>query len=194
MKIADNLQLEDFLEDEHRTNWLNEMCDDGDEELEENAAIRFEENWKMRHEKMNAESFCFNKNEFKADLLCAALQTHLNHTQLRAILDVLGKHLPSADLPKDPRTLLNTPRMLNIIKSDDNQSEYWHYGLEKSLLNVLRHCEIANESTISITVGIDGLPIYKSSRLEFWPILYTIEEYRKIIPPMCIGIYCGRGS
>lgn len=38
---------------------------------------------------------------------------------------------------------------------------------------------------------MDGLPIYKSSKDEFWPILFNIFEMPEI-KPMVIGIYCGK--
>lgn len=46
---------------------------------------------------------------------------------------------------------------------------------------------------ISCNINLDGLPIYKSSRYEFWPILFNIYEFPKL-KPMIIGIYCGKGK
>lgn len=46
---------------------------------------------------------------------------------------------------------------------------------------------------ISIKINIDGLPVYKSSKDEFWPILFNIEEAPGL-PPMIIGVYSGKSK
>lgn len=43
---------------------------------------------------------------------------------------------------------------------------------------------------IDLTFNIDGLPLHKSSKFEFWPILFNIHNMPNI-NPMVIGIYCG---
>lgn len=40
---------------------------------------------------------------------------------------------------------------------------------------------------------MDGLPIYKSSREEFWPILFNIFEMPNVAP-MVAGIYSGKSK
>lgn len=42
-------------------------------------------------------------------------------------------------------------------------------------------------------INIDGLPVYKSSRQEFWPILCKIHEL-PFVKPLVIGIYSGLGK
>ena len=41
-----------------------------------------------------------------------------------------------------------------------------------------------------INVSIDGLPLFKSSNLQFWPILFNIHEMPEV-PVMIAAIYCG---
>ena len=41
-----------------------------------------------------------------------------------------------------------------------------------------------------MTVNIDGLPICRSSKTEFWPILCAIDEMPDI-PIMVVGVYSG---
>lgn len=65
---------------------------------------------------------------------------------------------------------------------------YWHQGLEFCLKSVLKH--LKNPLTISININIDGLPIYKSSMKNFWPILFNIQEFPDI-KPLIIGIFYG---
>lgn len=68
---------------------------------------------------------------------------------------------------------------------------YWHHGLELCLKKCLSNR--AAPDTISLNINIDGLPIYKSSKCELWPILCNIYEIPEI-KPIVIGIYCGYGK
>lgn len=53
--------------------------------------------------------------------------------------------------------------------------------------------DILIPQTISCNINMDGLPIYRSNKLEFWPILLNICELPSL-RPMVIGIYCGKGK
>ena len=44
-----------------------------------------------------------------------------------------------------------------------------------------------------MNINFDGLPIYKSSKEEFWPILFNVQEVPKFNPTV-IGIYSGKGK
>lgn len=110
----------------------------------------------------------------------------ISQTALKALVEILNTYLRS-DLPKDPRTLMKTPRCLEIIEMKDG-GKYWHHGLEKSLQNRLKH--VTTDLSISININVDGLPIYKSSANHFWPIIANIHELSHI-QPMVIGIYYG---
>lgn len=45
------------------------------------------------------------------------------------------------------------------------------------------------DSVIKIVIGVDGLPLSKSSSSQFWPILGYIHPHKEIVFP--IGIYHG---
>lgn len=45
-------------------------------------------------------------------------------------------------------------------------------------------------TTLSLQFSIDGLPLFKSSKLQFWPILSCLKcDYTK--SPFVVGIFCG---
>lgn len=47
---------------------------------------------------------------------------------------------------------------------------------------------------ISLNIHLDGLPLFKSSKDELWPILFfNIQEYPRI-KPMVIGVYHGKSK
>lgn len=68
--------------------------------------------------------------------------------------------------------------------------QYWHYGLQKCLEDVYYDTKMSHD--ISININIDGLPIFKSSKNAFWPILFNINEIQ--VKPMIIGVYYGKGK
>ncbi len=56
------------------------------------------------------------------------------------------------------------------------------YLLDNSLINNL------NTSDLKISINIDGMPLYKSSHISAWPILFKIHG---VFRPVIIGIYVG---
>lgn len=92
-------------------------------------------------------------------------------------------------VPKDVRTLLNTVKTVDI--NPCSSGEYWHNGLNFFLQQYMK--KLNENITININVNIDGLPTYKSSKVEFWPILCNIQDM-SAVPVMVVGIYCGIGK
>lgn len=73
-------------------------------------------------------------------------------------------------VPKNHRTLLSTPRNNQI--EDVAGGKFWYHGLAKSLKQIFRM--MSHEITIRLKINIDGLPLFKSSNLTFYPILTSI--------------------
>lgn len=95
------------------------------------------------------------------------------HVQRRALSKLL-KILISFGLnflPKDSRTLLVTPRSVNIENRAGGQ--YWHNGLKIGLKSIFS--QLTSNLNIDMNINIDGLPLFKSSPVEFWPILGNIR-------------------
>lgn len=130
----------------------------------------------------------FNKKEasFKELIASWAVKESINQKQLRGLLTILKTHSCHNDLPSDPRTLLQTPRQLEIY--DISFGTYWHYGLKKGVINISNEIEQVETGKIEIVIGIDGLPISKSSGSQLWPILGRIFSSNKVF---IIGIYHG---
>lgn len=86
------------------------------------------------------------------------------------LLKLLKKRGHSS-LPMDARTLLKTPAKVNVVKM--GSGEFWYGGLETKLVDV---CKTNNLSeTLELTIHIDGTPIYKSSKSEFWPVQCSVN-------------------
>lgn len=118
-----------------------------------------------------------------------ALLFGISHVALAALLLILRFFFPAAQLPKDARTLLGTPRK-TIIRSVE-PGNYFHYGLLRGIVDELNkhsnHAGIHNCS-ISIDIGIDGLPLAKSSKSQLWPILGSVKTTIANWKPFVIGM------
>lgn len=90
-----------------------------------------------------------------------------------AINDLLGILISSGidSIPKNHRTLQKTPTNLEI--NTVAGGHYWHNGLEKCLMQIF--CKLDRDIEISLNFNIDGLPLYKSSTIAFYPILAAIH-------------------
>lgn len=106
------------------------------------------------------------------------------------LLKMLSENIPEIQLPKDPRSIVKTPSMKTVLIPDNFGGSYWHYGLEKALKNSLDCFKYS--PMVELNINFDGLPVFKTSRAEFWPILFNIHG-KPEIPPMVIGIYFGKG-
>uniref|UniRef100_A0A182PWS7 MULE transposase domain-containing protein n=1 Tax=Anopheles epiroticus TaxID=199890 RepID=A0A182PWS7_9DIPT len=93
-----------------------------------------------------------------------------------------------ADIPSDTRTLLQTNRAQAIIK-DINGGKFWYYGIEKCISNYFSN-KRPPFAELSINIFVDGLPLYKSSSIQFWPILLSLHDMPNV-SPMVVGVFCG---
>lgn len=88
----------------------------------------------------------------------------------RRALSALLKILLSAGLwylPSDSRALLKTPRNVSVI--DMCGGKYWHGGLKSNIEKLFTG--IKENIAIKLSFNVDGLPLFKSSKITFWPIL-----------------------
>lgn len=117
-----------------------------------------------------------------------SLNFNISHIALNGLLKGLKNHECFKDLPVDSRTLLSTPK--NICQSIQTVMPgiYYHFGLSSAILKYTPN----NVTEVNIAIGIDGVPLSKSSGGQFWPILgYIMSESssrKKVFP---IGIYYG---
>lgn len=93
-------------------------------------------------------------------------------------------------VPKDCRTLLKTPSICNDIVNMP-PGAYIHLGIEKGIFEKIhKNILTDNLEILPVTINIDGLPLSKSSKSQFWPILMSIDIL-EISEPFIVGIYHG---
>lgn len=88
-------------------------------------------------------------------------------------------------LPKDRRGLVSTPRHVNAV--DKCGGSYIYVGIEENLAK--KYKNTTGGSIINLLVNFDGLPLFKSSGVQLWPILAMVEGSRD---PFLVGLFCGQ--
>jgi len=118
-----------------------------------------------------------------------AAKYNVSHKCMNDILSIFWSE--GHDVPKDVKTLLNTPKKYNIISVDPGS--YIHLGIDLMFLSILKtykNCFNNAEIMIEQGLNIDGFSIAKASKSVFWPILLSIVNIpcmSKLVIP--IGIY-----
>jgi len=106
----------------------------------------------------------------------------------RALLKLLLKSHP--DLPKDPRTLMRSQKDLPVQKIAGGL--YYHFGIASGLSSVFEEVGVVG-CYINLQVNIDGLPLFKSTSGQFWPILGLVSNCLKR-RPFVIGLFYGNAK
>jgi hypothetical protein len=125
----------------------------------------------------------------KVELADWATTHNVAHATLSDLLLIIRKWIP--ELPKDPRTLLSTPRESDV--SVVAGGSYFYFGLQKTLNNVIDTYKLVHEldnEQLSLLVNIDGIPLFKSCNTTLWPILCTVKEFPSVVP-FAVALYCG---
>lgn len=133
-------------------------------------------------------------NSFVNKLKFWSINRKVPHSTLEELLCILRQVDDLSDLkqlPKDPRTLLSTPK--STIFRNVVPGQYYHFGLKNGLENIFKHIDVSYIMCEQIEVGIniDGLPISKSSTSQLYPILCLIQNIDILPNIFPIGIYHG---
>ena len=121
------------------------------------------------------------KDEFKK----SAMKTSMNATQINAMLKLFKRFDIGVDLPLSSRTLLNTPR--NIVIQNISDVDYYNFGVENQIIqNLKTNYQDFDKDIIYLTLNIDGIPFFKSSKSSCWPILLCSNIYPETVYPVAI--------
>ncbi|XP_036329668.1 uncharacterized protein LOC118741800 [Rhagoletis pomonella] len=123
--------------------------------------------------------------DFMSKLADWAIKYKIAHSAVSELL-VLLRSEGKTELPKDARTLLHTPR--NVVIQTMGSGSFWYYGIENCLRNAFR--DINQTIQVLLNFNVDGLPLFRSSKFQFWPVLIDIANMHEI-RPMVVAIYFG---
>lgn len=124
-----------------------------------------------------------------------ATTNSITHVALGKLLGLLGEWMPNENFPKDARTLLQTPRKISTVSKCGG--DYFYFGirgyLEETLASgIVEFTHSMNKfknwpNLLTLKIGIDGVPLSKSSNLQFWPILVSVDQARhKKVHVICL--------
>lgn len=126
------------------------------------------------------------------------IENKINFVQLNSLLKILNNFYPELKLPNDGRTLLGAVRTCNInpMKScKGSDGEYIYFGivptLNQYMKNVILRNQIVEAGVIYLSFNVDGIPIFKSSNKQLWPILGHIHLHDVVINPFIIAMFFG---
>lgn len=125
-----------------------------------------------------------------------ALTSNTPHTQIEKLFNIIKPVVK--DLPKTPKTFFESTSGQNHIieefpsssKNPRVKSEYVYFGIAenlKRLINVMAHLNFL----IILQFFVDGLPLYKSSTVQFWPLLGYIVSECNLYEPFIVACFCG---
>lgn len=160
----------EFSETEEYTNILHDSDNHNDGDSSETI---------NNMSRMNSDSKSFLRNW--------ALKNNITLSSLSELLNWLSTKPDLSDIPKDARTLLNTPRTTDVQNMGSGQ--FYYFGLRKKLTIVVKHKRV---SLLELDFNVDGLPLYKSSNLQFWPILCRINKLPESV--FAVAIFCGKSK
>lgn len=121
---------------------------------------------------------------FNFKLRSWTVKFNINLVALTFLLKLLREQ-GFSHLPKDARTLLQTPKTVPVTNIGPNK--FWY----RSLIDKLKElCKIKNfPKNLELGIHIDGFPPFVSSKLEFWPIQCWIKGV--VMKPFIIGLHFG---
>ena len=129
-----------------------------------------------------------------------AINHQIKHSALKDLLIIL-KSQYDPQLPSDPRTLCKTPSNISSQIKKICGGEYFHFGLtnclNEFLSDTVSDLEKSKVTTVFLRINCDGIPLFKSSGKQFWPILvqfYTDYDMTTYSKPMPVGIFLGNSK
>lgn len=128
-------------------------------------------------------------------------QNNIKFNAMRELLTILNRTDPHFQLPSDPRTLMKTPS--KIITSNVSGGQFAYFGIRSALItrivcgldsskkvsNLISSLQAQVSSPlITISIGVDGIPLTKSTNKQFWPILGIVDRSINSLP-FVIGLF-----
>lgn len=111
------------------------------------------------------------------------------HGLSKFCIDELLKMLRSdgnVNLPKDSRTLLQTPKLINYEEKCGGQ--YIYFGMNEGLESIVGlESFFSDDNSLKLNFNIDGILVFKSTGTQFWPILCSVGHYT----PFIVAIFYG---
>lgn len=123
----------------------------------------------------------------------AVMNPPIPHSRLEGLLNILRNDY--SNLPKSAKTFLGTNSATydieNFIENVDGQFVY--FGITGNLKKTINPA-VHEVNSIELIFNVDGIPLFKSSSKEVWPILCKVFNHPDVYAPFAVAIYCGDGK
>ena len=149
---------------------------------EQNCVIHKEEEEHFEERRHFEESEEIN---LRQKLKVCYLETKPTRSCLEKLLAVLSEE--GLEVPLTAAAFLGKKNTITLRKASPGC--YCHLGIEKQLKKV-EHI-LQDYEIIEVDINIDGIPLFKSSRTQLWPILIKVVNTKEKITPMPVGIFAG---
>lgn len=174
-------EIEDYLHDKI----YEELCESLDSNLEK---VYFEGQKYSYSDSSDSENDVeVEENDFDLAEELKDIGLQINNREITNNLLKILQKAGHNELPNNAEKLLNTPKQTIITSCQSG--EYMHYGLIKALEDFVRR-KVILPYVLEIDVGIDGLPLSKSTNRKLWPITGRIRNSTRL-PPFLVGAYHG---
>lgn len=127
---------------------------------------------------------------FREHLASCFVHNNLTHVQGNKILSILRMHSCFSNLPKDVRTLINTPRNRATL-SKVEPGEYIHLDVETEIIKSLSNVSFVCPNKLELDFSTYGCTLDKSGCIHIWPIQCRIANIQNT-KPIVVGIYKGK--
>lgn len=181
---ADDGVNEEYMNAKHNLNDFIEMIDVDEIEEELNNDTAFLDIFESDDEIILNENI---DEKLVKRLKNIVIEHNVTRQVTEKILGALNEY--GCKVPLSKAGLLRTKKKNRRI-SDCNGGKYLHIGISENLKQK-KLGEVLN-GEIVIDVGIDGLPLFKSSRTCVWPIIGNIINSKQRKNPFLIGCYVGK--
>ena len=105
---------------------------------------------------------------------------------MNELLEILSSN-GHPDIPKDFRTVIRTPRAVSVETKCGG--DYCYLGLENGIKRKLEELN-TDDVNVNLIVNVDGIPLFKSSLIQAWPILCRFSESTLFI----VRIFCAKSK
>lgn len=163
----------------------NELNDEtSNNDIVNNAFI---ESFTENHEESNLCHSSTKSDFLLIELRKWAVNNRIPHNSLGSLLAILK--VVHSELPRDPRTLLSTPH--KTLYKQLHNGNYCHMGLTYNLQQFIKLNPGFQFTEFKISFNIDGLPLFRSSNFQLWPILGHLKNEDSNSSPFVIGLFAG---
>jgi len=185
ISLEDDYERGQRIQADHVTNEeLDEVSEDADQVMVSDRGASVEDlsdeiNYEgsQNDELASESSDSLYEQAVEADLAVELATWATNHKITRSATNdllVILRNQGHDYLPKDQRTLQKIPS--EIESFDKCGGKYIYFGIDNGIQQIINENAHQIPDLIEVSFNIDGLPLFKSSPMQFWPILGMVKS------------------